>query len=664
MEMDWHNAGGLVDDFESGLMLEASPFGSWKSPLSPSMMGGQSRDMDWLEGGKDGLYWTLRRPDQGGRQALMRWREGTVQEVLPERFNVRSRVHEYGGRPFGVGARGVWFVHAGSPGQPAGFYHHGGRGQARALLVSEAMTFMEPVERPGVWGSSRSVAVVAQTRPGVNTLEMITESGDRMAIATGADFYAAPSWSGDGQWLAWLEWNLPHMPWDQTALVVARIGAEGQLEDRRVLIDGAGRSVFQPGWSGERLFFIDDRSGYWQLYSMDMGTGVVDHHALDGECGLPMWQGGMRSYALGTEDVLVAHAVSGQWYVSAVSGGGSTAVPMSLAEIQTPCYFDGAYYVLGSGKSAPKALYRLNVETGESEALVGVGQSPLDVEDIALAQPVSWGGVESRAHGFYYPPCLRGHRGLEGELPPLLVFCHGGPTGQTFESYSPAVQFWTSRGFAVLDVNYRGSTGFGRAYRDSLLGAWGESDVADVVGGVEALVQEGLVDKARVVISGRSAGGFTVLSVLTKSLLFAAGCSRYGIADLRLLVQETHKFESGYLDALVGRWPEEEALYRSRSPLTHAGNIGCPVLFLQGNEDSVVPPNQAEAMAAALARRGVPFGYILFEGEGHGFRKSENIARAYAAELTFLGRILGFEPDCEDPELVIHRAPGQGKEKA
>jgi dipeptidyl aminopeptidase/acylaminoacyl peptidase len=466
-------------------------------------------------------------------------------------------------------------------------------------------------------------------------------------LAEGRDFYAGPRLSPDGGTLAWLTWDLPRMPWDGTTLWRAPVRADGTLGPSEAVAGGEAESVFQPEWSPDgMLHFVSDRDGgWWNLFRLDpAGPAALCPDAA--EYGLPQWGLGMRTYGFAGDGSLVAvRSSDGFGRLGRVEGGAFRPFDLPYTDFGGPVLSGDTAVFTAAAATTAGELVRLDLATGTHDVLRRSVREPVPARYLSRPEPVSYPtGGGATAHAFLYRPANGDAAAPAGTLPPLIVRGHGGPTGQASSAFSLAIQYWTSRGFAVLDVNYRGSTGYGRAYREALYDQWGIADVEDCVEGARWLAREGVVDGARMAIRGGSAGGFTVLAALAFHDTFAAGASHYGIGDLEALAQDTHKFESRYLDQLVGPYPARRDLYVARSPIHHLDGFTRPAIFLQGSEDKVVPPNQAEAMVAALKARGVPVAYLLFEGEGHGFRDGANIKRALEAELWFYGRIFGFAP--------------------
>ncbi len=626
-------------------MVERHSYGSWPSPIGAELVAGESIRLGAPLVDGEAVYWLEGRPAERGRSVIVRWLpHAGARDLLPPGYSARSRVHEYGGGALTVHRGVVYFVNdadqrlyrleAGrvEPITPEGMpYRYANcvvdERRQRLLCVREDHTDPRP---EGV----------------INTLVAVRLPCDPQGgevLAAGHDFYAEPRLSPDGRRLAWLTWDHPRMPWDGTTLWLAELDGEGHPLEPVAVAGGPQESVAQPAWDAQgRLYFISDRSNWWNLYRWEAGQ-VRPLHPMAAEFTPPFWRLGLRSYVIAGAALYATYTQGGFWYLARLDLRSGAFQP-----IETPyTYLDGpqvmgdSLVLRAASPTMSQAIVRLELASGRWSVL-RPPETPFDAAFLSRPQALSYlsEGVESYA--FFYPPVNPAVRPPAGERPPLIVRGHGGPTSATMPTLKPAIQFWTSRGFAVLDVNYGGSTGYGRAYRERLRGNWGIVDVADMVNGARHLVEEGLVDGARLLIRGGSAGGFTTLAALTFHETFAAGASYYGIGDLEALTRETHKFESHYLDGLVGPYPERRDLYIARSPIHHIDRLSRPVIFFQGDEDRVVPPDQAERMVEALRRKGVPVEYHLFHGEGHGFRRAENIRRALEAELAFYRRLFGF----------------------
>lgn len=631
---------------------QAAPFGSWPSPITTDLLtkGAVGLGQIVVENGQ--ALWSEMRPSEGGRSTLMTLDDsGGQKDLTPNPYNIRSRVHEYGGGAFCVSNGIIWFVDA----KEQALYRLEPGQAPRKLLAKANMAFADFIvdER-----RERLVAVSELHQDGVepvNRLVSIGFDGSLTNLAEGADFYCAPKLSPDGEKLCWIQWHHPNMPWDATELIEADVTQDGELKNPRKVAGDGDEAVFQPEYDSQgQLYFVSDRSGFWNIHRQGDSP---KHYEFQAEFGLPHWIFGMRTYGFLDDDSIVCtYAEKGEWKLGRLNPETG-----SLDHMDLPwCGFDSLVceghkaWFLGARPDAPDEFVEFDIDSGAGKILRVSAELEVEAEDLSIARAVEFpteGGLT--AFGYYYPPSNGSFVGPEGEKPPLIVKSHGGPTGQSMRGLSLKFQYWTSRGFAVLDVNYSGSTGYGRAYRERLQGQWGVADVDDCVNGAKYCVDQGWANPDQLIIVGGSAGGYTTLSALTFRDVFKAGCSSYGIGDLTALANDTHKFESRYLDKLIGRWPEDADIYRARSPQNAADKLNCPILFLQGVEDKVVPPNQAEAMVNVLKEKNLPVAYLLFEGEGHGFRRAETIKRALEAELSFYAQIFDFEPADKIERLAV-----------
>jgi len=624
--------------------VRTAPYGTWASPVTSEAIVGLSVGLSELAVDGADLYWLESRPSEAGRTVLVRrGADGGRSDVTPAPFNLRTRVHEYGGGAYAVAGGLVCFSNFAD----GRLYRLEPDGAPVPITPERPWRYADLVFDPG---RARLLCVREDHGTGgepANSLVAVALDGSGIeTLAAGADFYAAPRLSPDGGSLTWLTWDHPSMPWDESRLWLARLGGDGRPGEAAPVAGGPGVSVFQPAWSPDGLLhYIDDRSGWWNLYRR-RGGADESLHPSEIELGRPLWQLGMEAYGFLEAGKIVCRPVTdGIARLSVLDRSGLRAPETPFAWIEALRPMADRVAVIATGPAAPPCVALVEPESGAVEVLKASSSLTLDPADISEGRPVWFdSGQGKRAQCFYYPPVNAGFRAPEGERPPLIVRSHGGPTSSAHNGLSLAIQFWTSRGFAVADVNYGGSTGFGRAYRQRLDGQWGLVDVEDCIAAARHLAAQGLADPERLIIRGGSAGGYTTLCALTFHKLFKAGASLYGIGDLMALAGDTHKFESRYLDRLVGPLPGAEALYEARSPIHFTEELDCPVIFLQGLDDKVVPPNQAEAMVAALRAKGLPVAYLAFEGEGHGFRKAATIKRALEAELAFYGRVFGFTP--------------------
>ena len=628
-----------------------APYGTWRSPITADLItqGNVGLGQVALDGAD--TYWTELRPTERGRVALVRCdASGDIQDCVTAPRSVRSRVHEYGGGAFAVADGVIWFCNDADQ----RVYRQRPGGAA------------EPVSPKGPWRFADllvdrrrgGVIAVREDHSGdgepANDLVALSEDGYVTVLASGHDFYAAPRLSEDGGALLWLAWDHPNMPWDGCTLSRATLAPDGAVADTEAIAGGPDDALFQPEWMPDgSLCFVSDRSGWWNLYRHS-GGDVAAICPMETDFGLPQWIFNMRTYGIvGADRLLAVYHLDGIAKLAEIDlrSGAIDTVATPFVDIQSLVVGDGRAVMIGGGLRESPVVAELDIESLQLRILHRSAKEAVPADVVSIAEAVTFESADGRmAHAFYYPPCNADFEVPDGDLPPLIVRSHGGPTGQSSCAFGLKIQFWTSRGFAVLDVNYGGSTGFGRAYRNFLNGRWGIVDVEDCAAGARWLVEQGLVHPERLAITGGSAGGYTTLCALTFSDIFRAGASHYGIGDLEALARDTHKFESRYLDRLIGRWPEDKAVYEERSPLLHADQLNCPVIFFQGSEDKVVPPNQAEAMVDALRQKGIPVAYVLFDGEAHGFRQAANIKRALEGELAFYGRVFGFEPaDAVEP---------------
>ncbi len=630
-----------------------APYGAWASPLTAAKLAAASISLSFASVQSGRLYWIESRPEEGGRNVLVALGDdGQPREVTPAEFNVRTRVHEYGGRAYThVGERLVYSHYLdqrlyvqrdGSTPQPltpAGYRY------ADGTAASDGGTLYAVREDHTGDGEPKNTIVA---------LDADTPGAGQVLFAQ-ADFVASPRPSPDGQRLAFISWNHPQMPWDGTTLHVGQID-DGELRALQTIAGGTHESVLEPCWDNDgNLYFLSDASGWWNLYRWrDGGSEAIT--TLDADLGGPLWQLGSATYALtGDGRALLRvcrHAVDQLVLVDLAT--------RHLRPLELPYVAFGSVGMIAAGHAHAiasavddsDALITVDLASGQHRVVRRAAPAPpLAADYISLAEPIEFAtapapdGAARTAHAFFFAPRNPNFAAPADSGPPLLVLLHGGPTGHRAPDLRLDTQYWTTRGFAVVDVNYGGSSGFGRAYRERLRGEWGVADRADAVAAVDFLAAAGYIDPRRVAIRGGSAGGFTVLCALAFTDRFAAGINYFGVADLEMLAADTHKFESRYVDGLVAPLTDENrALYRARSPLHHLQRLDAALITLQGTEDKVVPPSQSRAIVEAVRARGRPVAYIEFEGEQHGFRRAPNIVRALEAELYFLGKVFGFAP--------------------
>jgi dipeptidyl aminopeptidase/acylaminoacyl peptidase len=625
---------------------EVAPYGSWQSPVTSDLIAAASIGLGQIELDGESLMWNEMRPAEGGRYVIvLRSPDGGTADVNPPPFSARTRVHEYGGGAYVCEGGTVYF----SNWDDQRIYGADPAGELRPITPEANVRYADGVV-DGVRG--RMICVREDHRQGgepTNTLVVVDLEGRHAprVIASGSDFYASPAVSPDGSRLAWLTWNHPNMPWNGSELWVGELQAEGSLGPVERVAGSAEESIIQPQWSPDGvLHFVSDRTGWWNLYHYRDGC-VEALTALEAEFGRPQWVFGMSTYGfLSEERIVCAYAQGGTWHLAKLDlqSGELERIESPYTDVSSVRVARGKAVFIGGSPTEPLSIVQIDPTTGESEVLRRSSEISIDKGYLSVPEAIDFPtGNGEVAHAFFYPPRNRDYAAPSEDRPPLMVISHGGPTSATSSALSLGIQYWTSRGIAVLDVNYRGSTGYGRGYREQLEGQWGVVDVEDCINGARHLVAQGKADGKRLMIRGGSAGGYTTLCALAFYDVFQAGASYYGVSDLEALTIDTHKFESRYLDRLVGPYPERKDLYEARSPIRGAGGLSCPVIFFQGLEDKVVPPDQAEVMVNALRERGVPVAYIAFEGEQHGFRRAASIKRALDTELYFYSRVFGFE---------------------
>ncbi len=642
---------------------KALPYGSWASPITADLIvdGGLSLSDIKVDG--DDIYWLEGRPGEDGRSVVVcRPFDGEKVDVIPTGFDVRTMVHEYGGGSYTVAARTVYFSNC----------HDQRIYRVRDGASPEALTSLPKVARShryadfvispkGGWLCSIRERHQPQLEP---TNDLVALSIDEVrsphVLASGYDFYSSPRFNIDGTRICWICWNHPNMPWDGCELWVADFSQAGSLSNETRVAGSKQESIVQPEWAAcGDLYFVSDASGWWNLSVWDgqitrpFLQETVDHSQ-------PAWQFGYSSYGFSTNGSVVLGAdfsnsstlrcfSNDGKELTGLSSGHSTARYVTIKD-------DHAFFVGSSVTSLPE-IVSINMITGIHSIVQRSSTLELDITNISKPQSIAFPTNDNKqAYGFYYPPWNAQACGKEREKPPLLVISHGGPTGAAIPDLNLRVQFWTSRGFAVVDVDYRGSTGYGRSYRDALKPMWGIVDTADCIAAADFLVEQGLADKARLAIRGSSAGGYTAINALTFHNRFAVGATYYGVTDLKALVDDTHKFESRYLDGLIGPYPEARLLYHDRSAIHYTDRLESPMIIFQGLEDAIVPPSQAELMASMLRKKGIPFACLYFDDEQHGFRKAKNIKRCLEAELYFYGRVLKFWPSDNINPISIENA--------
>ena len=625
---------------------QVAPYGSWKSPITPDLITGASVRLGMVALDGHDTYWLEGRAAEGGRNVLVRRTTGgATSDVLPAPFNARSSVHEYGGGDFVVSDGVIYFSNFADQ----RVYRMTPNNATPEPITPKASTYYADY----VVDQRRNRLICVRedhtdtTREAVNTLVSIAlDGGGRITeLVSGNDFYSTPRLSPDGAQLAWLTWKHPNMPWDGTELWVGDI-VDGQIVTGKRVAGGIRESIFQPSWSPDGiLHFVSDRSGWWNLYRLQDGA----YHPLcvkEAEFGSPQWMFGMSTYGFASsERIICTYKQHGNDHLASLDTTSGTLTPFHLpyTVINWLHVTSNRAVFAAAASDTPETIVQLDLATSEVKPLQQRTAPPVSSAYFSMPHALEFPTEQERtAFAFFYPPHNPDFVAPATELPPLLVMSHGGPTSATTSAFSLKIQYWTSRGIAVLDVNYGGSTGYGRAYRERLNGQWGIVDVDDCINGANYLVRRGDVDRNKLAITGGSAGGYTTLCALTFRDTFKVGASYYGISDIESLLADGHKFESRYDSTMIGPYPEQRDLYHQRSPLYHSEQLSAPVIFFQGLQDKVVTPNQAERMVEALRAKKVPVAYVVFEEEGHGFRSAKNIKRSLEAELYFYAQVLGF----------------------
>ena len=641
-------------------MPTTAPYGSWKSPITTDLIVSGSIGLGDVALDYEDIYWVEMRPAEGGRMVVVkRTPTGKIKDVTPEPFSARTKVHEYGG--------GAYLVHEGT----VYFSNYSDQRMYRQELGGEPRPITPEVDMryaDGCYDAGRNRVICVRedhTRGGepVNAIVAVDALGqaEQVILTQGSDFCSTPRISPEGTTLAWLTWDHPNMPWDGTFLLTASFDDQGLLGEPQVVAGGRTESIFQPEWSPDGvLHFVSDRSGWWNLWRWENGLlrQLTNRNA---EFGKPQWVFGSDTYSFASPELIACSYVeNGAWKIAMlhIESGMLLAVDTPFSEMGRGDLKagDGKIVFIAGAPSLPMSLVLYDLAGSKWRELRKSHDMGVDSGFISEPQPVEFPTEDGKtAHAFFYPPKNGDFQGPAGEKPPLLVKSHGGPTGAALTALNLGIQFWTSRGIGVLDVDYGGSTGYGREYRERLNGTWGIVDVDDCCNAALYIVSKGEADGNRLAIDGGSAGGYTTLAALTFKEVFQAGASHYGVSDLEALAKDTHKFEARYLDGLVGPYPERQDLYHERSPINHTEGLSCPLILFQGLEDQIVPPNQAEMMFDAVRAKGLPTAYIPFEGEQHGFRRAENIKRALEAELYFYSKVFGFElADLIEPVDIVN----------
>lgn len=626
-----------------------APYGTWKSPLTSDLVVGESISLEQMCLDGYDLYWTESRPAEEGRVTIIkRAADGTLHEITPAPFNARTTVHEYGGGAFFVENRNIYFSNL----SDLRLYH------ARENETPTPITPVGPWRYADILVDRQRKRLVCVIEDHLDANPEATNSlismpldgkGEEFILASGYDFYSSPRLSPDGSALLWLCWNHPNMPWDGTELWLGKLNPDGTLAHSRRIAGGLDESIFQPEWSPDgEIYFVSDRNGWWNLYhwQADESRPVLE---MEAEFGRPQWVFGLATYGFITaKQAFVSYCQNGIWALGLLDleKGELETLDSPYTHIrEVRVSPEGAAMIAGSPTQATGVVW-FEFNSRQFTLLRASNKAEFPEGMLSIPETIEFPTSEGKtAHAFYYPPRNIDFIAPDGEKPPLLVTSHGGPTSAAVQLMRPEILYWTSRGFGFLDVNYGGSTGYGTEYRRRLNGMWGVVDMEDCANGARYLAERGVVDSQRLIIRGGSAGGYTTLCALAFRDEFKAGASYYGVADIEALVLETHKFESRYCDRMIGPYPQARQICMDRSPIYHVEGLNCPVIFFQGQDDPIVPPNQAEMMVDALVKKGVPVAYILFEGEGHGFRQAKNIKRSLEAELYFYQKVFEIPVD-------------------
>ncbi|MCC0177577.1 S9 family peptidase [Waterburya agarophytonicola K14] len=647
---------------------QVATFGSWKSPITSDLIVSKTIGIGGIAINNEDIYWLEKRPQEKGRSSIvacfgdkpkaMATRRG-IKNITPPGLSVRTKVHEYGGGAYAVAQDTLYFSNYAD----GRIYQQVLDRQPQPLTNKIHQRYADIVVDSH---RNRLICVCedreqqdAEAKNILVTIDLIT--GKIQTLVEGDDFYSSPRLSRDGKQLAWLSWNHPHMPWDSTYLWVANLNDAGVIDRPKLVAGGEEESICEPKWSNDgRLYFSSDRTNWWNLYRRNINGSIEILHQMAAEFAYPHWVFGLSTYGfIGGDRLICTYSADGSWHLGMID-----LTTKQLETIKTrytnisdlQASESGFVVFVGGTPTETSAVVKLDLDNRKEQILKRTGDLTIDPGYLALPEAIAFPTADDlTAHGWYYPPTNQDYSAPTDELPPLIVKSHGGPTAAASVDLNLRVQYWTSRGFGYLDVNYGGSIGYGRQYRQRLDGKWGIVDVEDCVNGAKYLVDRVQVDGDRLVITGSSAGGYTTLAALTFRDTFKAGASYYGVSDLEILAKDTHKFESRYLDRLIGKYPEDKAIYQERSPIYHVQQLNCPVIFFQGLEDKVVPPNQAEMMFSSIKEKGLPAAYVAFEQEAHGFRIADNIKKALDSEFYFYSQIFGFEPaEAIEPIEIIN----------
>ena len=622
-------------------MTEKIPYGFWPSSISTDYLTAQSIRYSEVKAYNNKIYWLETRPNEKGRSVLVCYEDRQTYEVLPSSFSVRTRAQEYGGSCYCLADEDIYFVKD----SDQAIYRFNSHTQNTQQISSKgpyryADLIIDSHHQQLI--AVRENCQISNQHPTSEIIAINLQSGSCKVLVEGNDFYSNPQVSPNGKQLSYLTWNHPQMPWDGSACVVAAMDIHGNISSKHIIAGSTTESIFQPQWSSRgELFFVSDRNNWWNIYAWN-GSSVRCIYEMNAEFATPQWVFGMSTYSfLNDQEIFCCYTQNGQWNIATVNTVTHQFVPIEhiFCDISSITTHNGQAAFIANSATESNRIF---IYQNKSLTAITENKQDLHPTDIAKSNAIEFPTKDGEtAYGFYYPPTNTSISCNLNNKPPLIVLCHGGPTGACETGFNIKIQYWTNRGFAVIDVNYRGSTGYGKQYRDSLKNNWGIKDVADVCSAAEYAISQGWTNPKKTIIRGSSAGGFTVLAALTFTETFSIGCSLYGIGDLEALAKDTHKFEAHYLDNLIGEYPKMRDLYIARSPIYHINQLNCPVIFFQGLQDKVVPPEQAEAMVNALKQKNIPVEYVAFAEEGHGFRQANNIKILYEKELSFYQQFLG-----------------------
>jgi dipeptidyl aminopeptidase/acylaminoacyl peptidase len=627
---------------------QVAPYGSWKSPITADLLASTYVGLDELTIDGDDVYWNELRPADKGRNVIVRRKpDGTLTDVTPLDFSARTRVHEYGGACYFVHHGTVYFSNY----TEQRLYRQDPDRDPRPLTPPVDLRYADSViDQP----RNRLISIredhTVKTPQAVTTIVSLDldKGGEGEILVSGNDFYSTPRLSPDGSKLAWLTWNHPNMPWDGTELWIANVKADGLLEKSEKVAGGLEESIYQPEWSPDGvLYFSSDRTGWWNLYRWNKNQ-VEPLYPMEAEFGLPQWGFGSHTFVFESPNrIICAYTHNGLWHLASLDPTRKTLEPIETHINQilwgNLAAKNGKVFLIGGSATEPSSVIQIDLSSHETKILHRSREITVDKEYFSIPNTIRFPTEKGQtSFAFFYPPKNPEYEAPHHERPPLLVVSHGGPTSASPSILRYEIQYWTSRGIGVVDVNYGGSTGYGREYRKRLNDNWGIVDVEDCVNATRYLAGRREADGERLGIRGGSAGGYTTLCALAFTKAFKAGASYFGVSDLESLAKDTHKFESRYLDKLVGPYPERQDIYQARSPIHHVDGISAALILFQGLEDKVVPPDQSEKIYEAVKAKGLPVAYIAYEWEQHGFRRAENIKRSYEAELYFYSKIFGF----------------------